>query len=58
MRNLMNSIAAGTLRLLLEPLGVGHAVGLFEVLANPAVYQHIGGAPPPTVAVMADEIMR
>ena len=35
-----------TTRLVLEPLAVGHAAGMVEVLSSPALYTVIGGSPP------------
>jgi RimJ/RimL family protein N-acetyltransferase len=33
-------------RLVLEPLRIEHAVEMVDVLADPALYEHIGGHPP------------
>jgi RimJ/RimL family protein N-acetyltransferase len=45
-------------RLLIEPLRADHAAGLFGPLSDPRVYESIGGAPPASVAVLADRFAR
>lgn len=48
----------GSSRLIFEWLRAEHAAGLFEPLADPTVYEHIGGRPPRTVAALAEEFAR
>jgi len=40
-------------RLTLEPLRVGHAAEMVAVLADPALYEFIGGEPPPEAELTA-----
>lgn len=44
----MHELTTGDL--VLEPLVVGHAEAMFEVLNDPALYRHLDDPPPPSVA--------
>lgn len=48
----------GSLRLVYEPLCADHAAGLFEVLEDPRVYEHINDVPSPSVAHLAARFTR
>jgi [ribosomal protein S5]-alanine N-acetyltransferase len=47
-----------TARLLLEPLLVGHAGVMFEVLSDPAIYRYLDYRPPPSTEHLQSLYMR
>ena len=44
--------------LILEPLAVGHAQAMFEVLSEPALYRYLDEAPPPCVEDLRRRYLR
>lgn len=44
--------------MLLEPLSLHHAIGLYEVLKEPEVHRHLGSQPPPDIAHVSALITR